>query len=252
MNRLVNVAGIATSTASRKELVDCISERIKYYNDSEKPYLIFSSNGQAIALYHTDDDTRESYLLADLVHADGQSVVFFSKILYGKSGISERSATTDLISDIPILYKGNLRHFFLGGEPGLASDAAQKQHERFDNFIIAGSHHGFFDEKDIDGIIDTINKSKTDILWIGLGKPKEQLFCTRFKDKINVPVIISCGGCFNFITGQYLRAPEWMQKIGLEWFHRLIHQPKKLMFRYLTTNFISIYYFITKWRSNDV
>jgi N-acetylglucosaminyldiphosphoundecaprenol N-acetyl-beta-D-mannosaminyltransferase len=83
--------------------------------------------------------------------------------------------------------------------------------------------------------------SQADILWVGLGKPKEQTFVIRNKLLIKVPVIITCGGCYNFVTGDYKRAPLLFQKLGLEWLHRAVTEPRKLLWRYLTTNPHAIY-----------
>lgn len=246
MIRNVNVAGIQTSTASRDELVYLIAQNIDSYSVGVEPYVIFSSNGQAVALYNTDADTKFAYIKASLVHADGQSIVFFSRLLYKENAIKERSATTDLITDVPKLYDRNLNHFLLGGEIGLADRAASILQACYSNFIVCGTHHGFFDINEPDNIIELINSAKPDILWVGLGKPNEQIFCTKYREKLNVPVIVTCGGCYNFVTGDYLRAPIIMQKLGLEWLHRLIKNPSRLFVRYLITNIQAVYYFI-KW-----
>jgi UDP-N-acetyl-D-mannosaminuronic acid transferase (WecB/TagA/CpsF family) len=70
---------------------------------------------------------------------------------------------------------------------------------------------------------------------LGGGKPKEQDFCVRWRDKLNVRWIISCGGCYNYITGDYGRAPEWMQRMNIEWIHRMATEPRKLFWRYAVT-----------------
>lgn len=99
---------------------------------------------------------------------------------------------------------------------------------------IVGRHHGFFRGKE-DEILADIAEKKLDFLWLGLGKPLEQKFCAQYKDRLDAVWTITCGGCFNFITDYYSRAPVWMQDAGLEWVHRMVTQPRTLLWRYLTT-----------------
>ena len=72
-------------------------------------------------------------------------------------------------------------------------------------------------------------------MWVGLGKPKEQLFCLRNRSALHATWAITCGGCFSFVTGDYRRAPRWMQHAGIEWLFRAMTNPK-LLWRYATTN----------------
>lgn len=244
----VFVGGIRTTVLGRRDIVHLIEEKVSSSRKfSEKPFIIFSNNGQAIALYNTNADVKRLYDQADLVHADGQSVVAFSKLFSSSSPITERSATTDLITDIPEISNRNIKHFLLGGPNNLAKQAGDILSNKYPNFEFVGSMNGFFETSEILKVIEEINKQKPDILWVGLGKPLEQSFCINYMDKIQVPVVISCGGCFNFVTGDYVRAPIVFQEFGLEWLHRLIKEPKKLFFRYLTTNVLAIY-FAFKWR----
>jgi exopolysaccharide biosynthesis WecB/TagA/CpsF family protein len=177
---------------------------------------------------------------ADIIHADGQSVVTMSKWTDGPS-IPERSATTDMIHDIPQINAKRVRHFLLGGTEEIVEKCAYNLSQNYSNFKIAGTLHGYFTGVENSEIVNIINESDCDILWVGLGKPKEQKWVVDNKHQLNVPVIITCGGCYNYVTGDYSRAPIWMQKIGLEWFVRVMSEPKKFFWRYLTTNPHSIY-----------
>ena len=240
------VAGIKTACLSRKELVDVVCQYINDYKNSRNtnakltPLVIFDSNGHAISLAHTNHSFYQALKQADLVHADGQSVVAFSR-WFSNFHVPERSATTDTIHDIPQFASAELRHYFLGGEQVVVERCAEIMSHTYANFHIAGTQHGFFYELEEGGIVDHINQSKADVLWVGLGKPKEQLFVIRNKDKLTVPVIITCGGCYNYITGDYSRAPQIWQQWGIEWLHRCLTEPKKFFWRYLTTNPHSIY-----------
>jgi N-acetylglucosaminyldiphosphoundecaprenol N-acetyl-beta-D-mannosaminyltransferase len=247
-NDSVFVGGIRTTVLGRRDIVHLIEEKVLSSRiGHEKPFIVFSNNGQAIALYNTNSNVKRLYDQADLVHADGQSVVAFSKLFSSSKPIIERSATTDLITDIPEISNRSIRHFLLGGPDNLAKQAGNILSDKYPNFEFAGSINGFFEKSAILKVIEEINQQKPDILWVGLGKPLEQSFCINYMHEIKVPVVISCGGCFNFVTGDYVRASIVFQKFGLEWLHRLIKDPRKLLFRYLTTNVLAIY-FAFKWR----
>jgi exopolysaccharide biosynthesis WecB/TagA/CpsF family protein len=237
---LINVGGIKTACIDRTELVSVIVSQIDRATRQSTPMVILDTNGHAISLANSDADFMHCLNQADLVHADGQSVVSFSRWLKG-ADIPERTATTDTIHDIPNRSDARLKHFLLGGEAQVVDACAGIMTEKYPNFLIAGTHHGYFDKQNCDDIIEQINATQTDILWVGLGKPIEQYWIMQNKHKLRVPVIISCGGCFNYITGDYKRAPQWMQNWGVEWLHRMLSEPRKLFWRYLTTNPHAIY-----------
>ncbi|KKO46818.1 glycosyl transferase [Arsukibacterium ikkense] len=239
----VNVGGIRTACVGRKELAALVGNICEGYAQRHQaaPFVIFSNNGHAISIYNADKQAREQMDQADLVHADGQSVVSFSRWFKHARAVPERTATTDMIHDIPNFYPGTLKHFLLGGKAASVSKAADILGQTYANFQVVGHQHGYFGDAEEAAICDAINAAKPDVLWVGLGKPKEQLFCIRNKSRLTVPVIISCGGCYNYITGEYPRAPMWMQNAGLEWLFRMAKDPRKLFVRYLLTNPHAIY-----------
>lgn len=238
----VNIGGVPTACLGRQKIADLISERCLAFHAGvvSDPFVIFSNNGHAISIANSDPSYMKQLREADLIHADGQSVVSFSKWLKGPS-IPERSATTDMIHDIPKFVKRPLRHFLLGGSEKNVKAAATILSQEYDNFKLAGAFNGYFEESYEKILCDKINESNADVLWVGLGKPKEQMFCLRNKNRLTVPIIITCGGCYNYITGDYPRAPMWVQRIGFEWMHRMISNPRKLLFRYVTTNPHAVY-----------
>ena len=237
------VGGVRTACLGRKQLVSLIDARINDYQANAAafaPLVIFDSNGQGISIANNDPAFKQLLDEADIVHADGQSVVAFSR-WFSNAPIPERTATTDTIHDIPMLSARSVRHFLLGGQQQVVEKCADILQQQYANFVVAGLHHGYFDETNEAAVIDAINASNTQVLWVGLGKPKEQAFVIRNKHKLKVPVIITCGGCYNYITGDYKRAPAVMQRSGFEWLHRAATEPRKFLWRYLTTNPHSIY-----------
>ena len=242
--RSTNVGGIKTACVGRVDLCKIVEkvclDRRTNKNLRNTPILIFSANGESVSLVGKDSTIKKVINSADLVHADGQSVVLMSKF-FGAHKIPERTATTDMIHDIPKHVPRKLRHYFLGGTEEVVKKAAQLYQQQYENVEVVGSKHGYFSEVEELAVCEEINALDVDVLWVGLGKPKEQLFCMKYKKHLNPAVVVTCGGCFNFITGNYSRAPMWMQKAGMEWFHRMLLNPRKLFWRYFTTNPHSIY-----------
>jgi len=235
--REVVVGGVRTACVSRQQLAslmvgDCLAAR----GGARKARLVFASNGHAIAMAQSDAEFRRRFEAASLVHADGQPVVLASKLLT-EAPIPERSATTDFIHDASLAAGENgLSFYLLGATEGVNAECADTLERNYDGLRIAGRRNGFFHPRDEWKICDDINASGADVLWVGLGVPLEYEFCVRNAYRLKVGWIVTCGGCFNFVTGDYSRAPSWMQLAGLEWFYRLVREPKRLFWRYAVTN----------------
>jgi exopolysaccharide biosynthesis WecB/TagA/CpsF family protein len=241
----VDVAGIPTAAIDRTALANmlgnfCLAWRNAAESERPEPYLVFSSNGHAISLYHSDTEFADLMDAGSCIHADGQSVVLFSR-WFNFVQIPERAATTDMIHDLPERFQQNLGHYLLGGKEEIVHEAARILSAQQDRMKVVGVRNGYFKPEDEDVICRQINASGADVLWVGMGKPIEQKFCIRNRKKLKVPVIITCGGCYNYITGHYPRAPLWMQNAGLEWVFRLMADPRKLFWRYALTNLHSVY-----------
>jgi exopolysaccharide biosynthesis WecB/TagA/CpsF family protein len=242
------VAGLPIVTASRQEFVKFIEDVCTGTNKPSSPFIVFEANGHGISMSILDKNFLFLLSQASAIVADGQSVVIGSK-LFSPSTISERMAITDLITDIPTLSDKPLKHFLLGGADRIAADCGDILQKRHANFLLSGTHKGHFTAADSKRIISYINDNNPDVLWVGLGKPTEQQWVIENRHEIHAKVIITCGGCFNYVTGAYGRAPKWMQSLGLEWLFRLAEDPKKLFWRYMTTNPLALYAMIFFRRS---
>jgi exopolysaccharide biosynthesis WecB/TagA/CpsF family protein len=220
---------------SRKELVNwCIAD-IEAKNSV--PKIIMDVNGHALSLARRNEDYRYQIKQADIIHADGGFLVSLSKRLPG-ADIPERSATTDMIHDFARAFeRTNYSFFLLGGTEEVNKGCAQELQRLYPGLKIAGRRNGYFSESEENDIIEQIKDSEAHVVWVGLGKPKEQEISLRWKHSLTTAHwIVTCGGCFNYVTGHYKRAPQWMQDRNLEWLHRLWHNPRQLLGRYLITN----------------
>jgi len=243
----VVVGGFRTACLSRAQLAelmvqDCLAAR----GANVAPKLIFSTNGNSIARAAIDEDFRRQHTSADLLHADGQPVVLASKLLT-RTPIPERSATTDFFLDACVAAADHgLRFFLLGGTEATNSECVRALRCTYPGLEIVGRRHGYFSLADEEHVCAEINASGADVVWVGLGVPLEQAFCLRNKHRLRAGWLATSGGCFNFVTGAYARAPRWMQRVGFEWLHRVWQEPHRLAWRYAVTNPIALFMLMTR------
>jgi len=201
----------------------------------EGKHTVMAINPQYINEAASNTTFRRALNDADLLYADGIGIVWAMR-LFGYT-VPERAATTDLL---PLICEQacrlNLRIYFLGGQPGIAEQAAEMLKVRFNGLSVVGWHHGYFSPSDELAIIEEINRCQTDILFVGMGVPREQIWVWKHRGHLRVSVVMTCGGLFDFHSGRVRRAPLWTQKLGLEWLYRLIQEPRRLYKRYLIGN----------------
>jgi exopolysaccharide biosynthesis WecB/TagA/CpsF family protein len=112
-----------------------------------------------------------------------------------------------------------------------------------------GRRHGYFSRDEEEEICDEINLTQPDVIWVGLSVPREYEFSVRNKARLRAGWLVTCGGCYSFITGAHRRAPHWMQAAGLEWLFRLIQEPRRLFWRYAVTNPLAVFLLLTRTSS---
>lgn len=247
----VMVGGIKTACLSRNDLArmmlaDCFAAR---ETDGARTKLIFASNGHTMALASKNVEFRRTFESADLIHADSQAAVFASRLLT-RTPIPQRSATTDFIHDAAAAAADQgLRFFLLGATEEANEKAANVLARTYPGLQIAGRRHGYFSRLEEDDVCDEINLTRPDVIWVGLSAPLEYEFAVRNRSLLKAGWLVTCGGCFNFVTGAYARAPKWMQTAGLEWLHRIWREPRRLFWRYASTNPVAIFLLLTRTKA---
>jgi exopolysaccharide biosynthesis WecB/TagA/CpsF family protein len=222
------------------ETLDAIEDLIV----RKKPALIFTPNVQRFVAANRDASIRQIYRQADLLLPDGMPIYWSSRLL-GR-GLKARVAGSDLLFTFcERAARNGHRVFFLGAAPGVAAGAAKKLQVKYPGLIVAGTYSPPFgfeaDRREIDKIIALLETAEPDLLFLALGFPKEENFLWRNKNLNPVPVSIGVGASFDFAAGRAKRAPRWIQRIGLEWFFRLIQNPRRLWKRYLFSNVYFVY-----------
>ena len=203
---------------------------------------VTSANGQVISECARSRALRGHFLSADLIHADGMPLVFASRIK-GRHRLPERVATTDLFHDVARLaQKTGASFYLLGASAPAIEHAVVRVRALYPDLKIAGYRNGYWKPDEADNVIAEINDSAPDILWVGMGVPREIAFSVQNRGKLtNVGLIKTSGGLFDFLSGQSSRAPSWMQSSGLEWLYRLSLEPRRLIRRYAGTNLHAAY-----------
>jgi len=243
------IGGIRTAQLGRQELADLMVADCKAVAEGKlnAPQIIVSSNGSVIARYHREKAFRSWMAQADVVDADGAPLVFASR-WFCRQPLKERVATTDLIHDCcEEAVRHNVRFYFLGGKPGVAEKAARQLQKRYGGLQIVGCRDGYFEKADEAALCEAIRNVGTDVLWLGLGSPAQERFAVENRERLaGLAWIRTCGGLFDHVAGNVPRAPAWMQRMGLEWLHRLKEEPLRLGPRYLKTNPPAAFHLLTK------
>ena len=216
-----------------------ILQRINWSCDGDHRLTILSGNVHSFNLAYENPWLRDFFNRADIVRLDGAGVRLGAKLL----GIDTppRMTWADFAWDLAQSCAQNqYKLFFLGANPGIAEQAAQKLQSQYPDLQFAGIHHGYFDKEkgsaENTAVINLINQSQPHILIIGFGMPLQEKWLSQNIDDVRVPVIMTGGAVFDYISGELQRAPKWMTDYGLEWFGRLLIEPHRLWHRYLIGN----------------
>lgn len=237
------LGGLPITRATMNETAEgFIAHALAARGTDRLPFYSTSANGQVLADCSRREELRLLMLKADQIHADGMPMVLYSR-LFSKNPVQERVATTDLVHAVAKrAASAGVTFFFLGAKEEVNAKAVAAIQAAYPGLIFAGRRNGYFSAAEEEAVVAQIAAAKPDILWIGLGFPLEQAFVLRNLHKLRgVGVIKTSGGLFDFVSGKNKRAPQWMQKAGLEWAYRLWLEPKRLAMRYIVTNPIALH-----------
>lgn len=198
-------------------------------------HYVVTPNSDIVVKMQDDQELKTVCDNADLILTDGQIVVNLSKKL--GNPIKERVCMTDFVWDVfDLAIERNYRVFLFGGKEEVLAKATENIRKKLPDLNIVDSYSPPFgfekSEKQLDDANKRIKASGADILIVFLGCPKQEKFIYHNKDKYQIPISITMGGCVDFIAGGVKRAPLWMQKAGLEWFFRFMQEPKRMFRRY--------------------
>ena len=234
----VKVGNVIVTALSRPDWSRLIIEKCRAYRGTGKePLLYTSANGNVLSNYAASPIFRSQLQQFDYVDADGMPLVLASR-WFTRTPIPERCATTDFFHDIARAFsREGLSIYVLGGSAEAHARAMAEIRRRYPELKIAGHRDGYFTVEDEAEVVADIVAANPDLVFVGLGVPKEHDFVLRNRERLaGVGGVKTCGGLLDFISGKNARAPQWMQDWSLEWAFRVWQEPSRLFWRYLTTN----------------
>lgn len=223
MPQPLNIMGIPVhpvTVAVSRQLV------ISFIEAGQRGKTVYSINPEILMAAKKDKQLAAALREGTLNLPDGMGVVWAGKIL-GKP-LPARAPGIDLLEALlAVCEENNYRIFLFGGKEGVATRAAQKIKKNYPGINIVGTRNGYFSSKDLAPIKDTIAACAPHILMVGLGCPRQEIFIYKEALALGIPVSMAVGGSFDVLAGDVKRAPAFLRKSGLEWFYRLISQPKR-------------------------
>jgi N-acetylglucosaminyldiphosphoundecaprenol N-acetyl-beta-D-mannosaminyltransferase len=234
----VSMFGIALDRVNMEGAVRVLTQQLA--NAERESHMVVTPNTDHVVMLQSRPAFMEAYRSAFLVVADGKPVVWASKLL-GKS-LPGTVPGSDLVPALfDALPQGShmTRVFLFGAGPGVAVRASQAIAARWGRAIevVGAVSPDFGFEHDAiasTAFAKTIAESQADILLVGVGAPKQELWSQKYRAQLNVKVIMCVGATIDFLAGEKQRCPRWMQRIGFEWFYRMCQEPKRLVKRYAT------------------
>lgn len=238
----LNIGSIAVDQYSQIALLDEVLQHALFGNETRQ---VVTVNAQFYVLAQKSRRFRECLREAHYICADGMPIAWTCTKLY--DGCAPRITGVSLIEKLcQVGSVHRLRVFLLGGRPGTANLTAEMLKRRYPGIQIAGVNcppFGFErNDESLQRVLDHIADAKPQVLFVGLGAPKQEFFIRDHVRPLRVPLAIGIGGSFEILSGKLKRAPEWMGASGLEWAYRLSQEPGRLWKRYLIGNAEFIWY----------
>ena len=209
---------------------DDVLSAIRGWRDRHERRYITITNPHSVLMCHRDPAMKAATTGAALTLPDGVGIMWACAIL----GYPHRGRVSGPALMLRLCDQGQalgLRHYFYGGADGVADMLAQRMRNRFPGIQIAGTYCPPFrtvtDEEDA-GIVRRINGARPDIVWVGLGAPKQEIWVAAHAGAIDAPAVIGVGAAFDFHSGAVKWAPGWVRRCGLEWAYRLAQNPRRM------------------------
>jgi N-acetylglucosaminyldiphosphoundecaprenol N-acetyl-beta-D-mannosaminyltransferase len=225
------VLGCAIDRVTMSEAVD----RCERYVSAGGFAQHMAINAAKLVSMRDDAELRDIIARCELVTADGQAVVWASKVL--GDALPERVAGIDLMDALlDRAAKRGWAVYFLGAKPDVLERAVVRLRERHPGLRVAGTRDGYFSEAEEPAVAEAIREARPQLLFVAMPSPKKEYFLGTYGPRMSVPFVMGVGGSIDVMAGLTRRAPRLMQRAGLEWLFRLAQEPRRMFRRYLLTN----------------
>jgi N-acetylglucosaminyldiphosphoundecaprenol N-acetyl-beta-D-mannosaminyltransferase len=231
MHPRVNILGVGVHPMKMQDALDFIQQRIV----SRDPAYICLTPIHAIMECYDRPELRRIYNHSGLTTPDGMGVVWLLK-MGGYRAVQRVYGPDLLLKTCEMSQQKGYRHFFYGGAPGVVDSLTTRLCAQFPDLQVCGSYSPPFREltelEDLE-IIQRIQEAKPDILWVGIGSPRQEIWMSQHLARLSVPILAGVGAAFDFHSGNKPQAPKWIQRSGLEWLYRFFSEPRRLFRRYI-------------------
>ncbi|UCF09650.1 MAG: WecB/TagA/CpsF family glycosyltransferase [Candidatus Bipolaricaulota bacterium] len=196
---------------------------------------VFFVNAHTLNLTSDDPAYLSVLRTADFIFGDGTGLRYAARLLHGIR-LKDNVNGTDLI---PLFFRAEegkgYRYYLLGSTADAIARAAEHVQRMFPGWELVGYHHGYLDDEGSNRVVEEINAAKPQVLFVGMGNPTQELWIEANRSRLQVPVSVGVGGLFAYWSGDLSRAPAWLRRVGMEWIHLLVRQPRKFR-RYVLGN----------------
>ncbi len=230
----VDVLGVRVSAI---DLPEAVAEITRWIDEGERHYVCVTGV-HGVMESQADATLLEIHNRSGLTTPDGMPMVWSGR--WAGASWMDRVYGPDLMLDVcAVAAERGWKSFFYGGKEGVAEMLTERLTARFPGLKVVGTYSPPFrpltDEEDTE-IVDRINDSGADLVWVGLSTPKQEKWMADHIDRLSASVLFGVGAAFDIHAGILSQAPRWMQRSGLEWFYRLVTEPRRLWRRYLYNN----------------
>jgi len=213
-----------------REVGEVFETICRWRSAAKRAYLVYT-NPHSIVMCHRDADMMSATMGAELVLADGVGIVIAARLLGRRPACGRVPGPEFMLQLLDIGRTQGLRHFLYGAAPHVLSRLRERLIARFPELIICGAYSPPFHEVDAEEdsrIIHLMSDAKPDVVWVGLGAPKQEKWIAAHLGRIDATVMIGVGAAFDFHAGAVPWAPKWIRAAGLEWAYRLLWEPRRL------------------------
>ena len=246
--KFISIIGLPVAATTYAGAVEWI---LDHALKRDRAYAVEAANTHVAALARTDPGFGEAMSRFDLICPDGMPLVWalnsqlgtdekLSARVYGPTLMLETLKATDGRA-------AEFKHFLLGGKQSTLDELTRRFAGQFPGVAIAASHSppfGEWSEQEFETIVGKIKNSGANLIWVGLGCPKQEKWIASHKDRLPTGVYFGIGAAFAFHAGEVRQAPPWVQRFGLEWAYRLAMEPRRLFKRYFTYNSLFLYHLV--------
>ena len=205
----------------------------RWIRERRREYVVLLG-AHGVVEMRSDPELRRIDNAAGLVTCDGMPNVWLGR-WKGHRGVEKVYAPDVMLAAFDRGRALGWRHFFYGGKPGVAETLAAKMAARFPGLQVVGTYSppfGPLSDSEAETVVAQIDASGADLVWVGLGCPKQDYWMAAFRPRLQAPVLLGVGAGFDFLAGTQPLAPRWVQRSGLEWLYRLASEPRRLGPRY--------------------